>query len=285
MKFLDISFPLLLAYLCTSPSAALFNEEICGAASTLSQFLLGDGSSDVTCEDWQDLDNSVANGDCCGNQFDADATECSQLCTDVVNGLGDTCPVSGQFRNFTMKNEICQILNVQNAMNKSIVCEDWKYIIQQEPKAFCIPELGKFKMTDANCTQTCTDIIDTVPDYCIAEAIEFFQEAPVKDFHSVCTDEVIERITNKADTCIQWKNLLELSIKSGQGCGDFDCTEECETLIDTVESNCDGYVARNFWTTIGCAGGGGGSPSLAVPLSTRMPSFFLGVSSVLLLSF
>jgi hypothetical protein len=284
MKILDIGFLLLLAYLCTSPSAAAFDEEICTAASTLSQFLLsGDGSNDVTCPDWQDLDNSVANGDCCGNQFDPDATECSQLCTDVINGLGDTCPVSGQFRNFTEKNEICQILNVQKAMEKAIVCEEWQYIIQQEPRAFCIPELGKFKNTDENCTQTCTDIIGTVPDYCIAEAIGFFQEAPIGDFHSECTDQVVERIVNKADTCIQWKNLLELSIRSKQGCGANGCSEECETLIDTVESNCVGYVARNFWTTISCAGGGSTSP--AVPLSTRMPSFMLGVSSMLLLSF
>jgi hypothetical protein len=289
MKILNISFLLLLAGLCTSPSAALFNEEICVDASAVSLFLLAGGeSNDVTCADWQNLDTSVAVGDCCGNQFDPDATECSQLCTEVVNGLGDACPVSGQFGNFKEKNEICQILNVQNAMENAVVCEEWQFIIQQEPSAFCIPEFGKFKNTDENCTQTCTDIIGNVPDYCIAEAIEYFEKAPIGKYHSVCTDQVVERIVNKADTCTQWQGLLELSIRSKQGCGAFECTEECETLIDMVESNCDAYVARDFWSTIGCALGGsdsGGSTSPAVPLSTRMPSFLLGVSSMLLLSF
>eukprot|EP00980_Cylindrotheca_fusiformis_P000987 scaffold269_cov125-Cylindrotheca_fusiformis.AAC.3 len=278
-KKLGLLFVLLMDWLRFSPCDAVFDETLCNKAEELKTYLLNGGDGSVNCQDWQDLDDSLAEGDCCGSPYDQDATECSELCTQVLKGLGDNCPVNEQFQYFSAKNEICQIFNVRTAMDAASFCGDWQYIIQNEPKAFCVPELGKFKNTDPNCTETCDEIIATVPDFCIGQAIDFFQDVPIRDYHPKCTDEVMDRITNKADlTCSQWQDILELDIMSAQDCGAFDCTESCEALIDTVEDNCEDFVVRNYWNTIACAGGGGGSsapPPVFAASNNSMALFLL----------
>eukprot|EP00980_Cylindrotheca_fusiformis_P000989 scaffold269_cov125-Cylindrotheca_fusiformis.AAC.5 len=272
-KKLGLLLVLLMDWLRFLPCDAVFDETLCNEAEEMKTYLLNGGDGSVNCQDWQDLDNSLAEGDCCGSPFeDINATtECSDLCTQVLKGLGDNCPVNEQFQYFTAKNEICQIFNVRTAMETAVTCDDdWKYIIQNEPKAFCVPALGKFKNTDPNCTEVCDEIIATVPDYCIGQAIiDIFQEVPIiiKEYHPKCADEVLDRIKkNKSDTtmtCSQWQDILELDVMSAQGCGASDCTISCRALIDTVEDNCDDFVGRNYWMNVPCKGGGGGGESSA----------------------
>mmetsp|Transcript_38520 Transcript_38520/g.93191 ORF Transcript_38520/g.93191 Transcript_38520/m.93191 type:complete len:286 (+) Transcript_38520:74-931(+) len=256
-------FAILSAVLCGHQGA--FDPAKCEAA-------LAATTTAATCTDWQAINADVTNDHCCGPSAD-----CNSLCTTVITGMSENCETRQQFGNFMQKNEGCQILSVEKAMSKALMCEDWGYIIQLEPRAFCIPKLGLFQETDENCTDTCIDIIEKVPDYCVADAIDFFQATPIRDFHANCTKKVVERVTNKADTCLQWKGLLELSIKSGVGCGDIVCTAECEALINSTESICTGYIARNEWNTIACATGS--STDTATSAAYMMGS----VSSILIM--
>ncbi|KAL3936906.1 MAG: hypothetical protein SGBAC_007875 [Bacillariaceae sp.] len=250
------------------------DEALCNAAQAAT-------TTAASCEDWLSINADVTSGSCCGPSLVANGTSCNELCTTVIAGMNDSCDISQQFANFLTKFNGCQILSVELAMNKALACDEWGSIIQGDARGFCIPKLGLFKNFDENCTEPCIDIIERVPDYCVAEAIDFFQETPIKDFHTNCTKKVVERISNKADTCIQWKGLLELSIKSGVGCGDINCTEDCETLITSVESNCPGYFARNEWQTIACAGGSSSTSTSAAQRLQPVPTILMLLGSFL----
>ncbi|CAJ1934711.1 unnamed protein product [Cylindrotheca closterium] len=259
-------------FLCGHQAKA-FDEAICSAAQVTA-------TTASTCAEWQAVNTELTSGDCCGPSLEVNGTSCNSLCTDAVMGINGNCDIGQQFGSFLPKYEGCLILSVEEAMKKALACEEWGSIIQGDARAFCIPKLGLFSETDENCTDTCIDIIAKVPDYCVAEAIDFFQETPIRDFHVNCTEKVVERVSNKADTCIQWKGLLELSIKSGVGCGDLECTADCETLITSVESNCPGYVARNEWQTIACAGGSS-TPTSAAYMVQPTTSILILLGSLL----
>lgn len=262
----------IIVLLCSHQAEALYDPTICDP-------LVATAASASTCEDWQSINANLAIGDCCSALLNADTTQCNSLCSTVITGLVDNCETSEQLGNFKSKSEVCQILTLEKAMEKATTCDGWGSIIRGDARAFCIPSLGKYASTDTKCTATCVNMIEKVPDYCIAQAIDYFQETPIRDFHENCTSKVVDRIFNKADkTCAQWKNLLRLSIESRVGCGLYgECTVECEALIRTVEQNCPGYVVTNEWTTIACAGGTTASGA-AFGAQLAFPTFLIIVS-------
>lgn len=242
--------------ICHPAASALYDKAVCDAAQAAT-------ASASTCTDWQSINNDISTGDCCAATVSTDLTTCNPLCTTVITGMVDTCETRQQFQNLRVKGESCQILTVQKAMAKEgIGCDDWGYIIQNDANIFCLKDLGKYKDWDTNCTETCVDIIEAVPSYCLADAVGYWKDTPIKDYHKNCSAKVFERVLDKPDkNCILWKNLLELDITSQQGCGTCGtCTSECEELIGKVEAGCPGYVARNEWTTIACAGYSCGTP-------------------------
>lgn len=212
---------------------ALFDAAICSAAEAST-------ATASTCTDWLSINLELSNGDCCSGTTSTDVNQCNPLCTTVITGVVDNCFTEEQFGNFKVKSEACQILTIEKAMAKEgIACTDWQPILQGDARAFCIPGLGKILDSDTNCTDTCINMIDTVPDFCIGQAIGYWKDVPIRDFHESCRAKVLDRVMNKPDkTCTQWQALLELSIQSRIECGQYcQCTEEVSKNSHAVLMN------------------------------------------------